>query len=44
MTKSITATLFGILEKRKFDINKPAQLQKCKMMHVKKLRLVIYYT
>jgi CubicO group peptidase (beta-lactamase class C family) len=28
MTKSITATLFGILEKQgKFDINKPAQLQ-----------------
>jgi hypothetical protein len=45
MTKSITATLFGILEKQgKFDINKPAQLQNGKMMHVKKLRLVIYYT
>jgi hypothetical protein len=35
MTKSITATLFGILEKGKFDINKPVQLQNGKMMHVK---------
>jgi CubicO group peptidase (beta-lactamase class C family) len=26
MTKSITATLFGILNEKKFDINKPAPI------------------
>ena len=45
MTKSITATYFGILQKQgKFDINKPAPISEWKMMNAKTLLQTIYYT